>query len=333
MLIPWQYLGGFMNQTTIQKSVYCSGIGLHSGKVIRLGLHPAYENTGIVFQVNLPNSPKGELPKRLSLEPAAVITTELATTLGELDADGNPKAGVSVSTIEHLLAAVRALRIDNLIAEVDGFEVPVLDGSAAPYLRLFKEAGIEEQQATRHALRISRTVQIEDGNKSIIARPHDGFFVDYSIDFPHPAIGKQRLALEITPKTFSAIANARTFGFLAQVEAMRERGLALGGSLENAVVLDNSGVVNPEGLRCPDEFVRHKMLDFVGDMAMLGLPLEGHFTVNCSGHGLNNQFLRMLTQKKSNMLSKISYTREVAAPREKESQKRIEYSYASACTM
>lgn len=291
-----------MNQTTIKQSVYCSGIGLHSGKTVRLGLHPAYENTGIVFKVA---SPEGD--KTLALEPKAVITTELATTLGELDSTGQPVRGVSVSTIEHLLAAVRALRIDNLLVEVDGYEVPVLDGSAVPFVRLFREAGIEEQQAPRHALRIKHEVRLEEGGKYIVARPHDGFFVDYSIDFPHPVIGRQRLAMEITPQTFSEIARARTFGFLAQVEAMRERGLALGGSLDNAVVLDNEGVVNPEGLRYPDEFVRHKLLDFVGDMAMLGLPLQGHFTVHCSGHALNNKFLRMVTEKDADMLSSVEY--------------------------
>ncbi|SHN68804.1 UDP-3-O-acyl-N-acetylglucosamine deacetylase [Desulfovibrio litoralis] len=286
-----------MYQTTIKQQVSCNGIGLHSGKTINMTFCPAIENSGIVFEVK-----QNEIPQRLSLKPNAVIATELATTLGQVDTFGIPQNSVSVSTIEHVLAAVRALNIDNILIKVDGFEVPVLDGSAAPYLILFQEAGITQQNAIRRVLRIKKELSLQENGKSIIARPHKGFFVDYTIDFPHPLIKTQRLKIEITPESFKKIAFARTFGFFEQVEAMRKRGLALGGSLENAIVLNQNSVLNPEGLRSPDEFVRHKVLDFVGDMAMLGTPLEGSFTVHCSGHALNNSFLRMLVEHEDEYL-------------------------------
>ena len=268
-----------MYQTTIRQRIQCTGIGLHGGKKVKLTLRPAAEDTGIVFHV------KGaQGVSDISPTPDAVIATGLATTLG--------RNGAAVSTVEHLLAALRGLAIDNIHIDVEGGEIPIMDGSAAPFVMLISEAGVRVQSKARNVLRIKKTASFNHGDKSIIAEPYDGFYVDYTIDFPHPVIGRQRLNLDVTPQTFSKVAKSRTFGFLGDVEMLQERGLALGGSLDNAVVLDERGVLNKEGLRHDNEFVRHKLLDFIGDMAMLPLPLQGRFTVACSGHAMNNEFLR-----------------------------------------
>ena len=273
-----------MYQTTINKKIVCSGIGLHSGKLVELKLLPGDEDSGIVFQVHGKDG-----VKRLSPKPCSVVATGLATTLG-VD-------GASVATVEHLLAALRGMEIDNILIEIKGGEVPIMDGSAASFVLLIKSAGIRRQRAPRKVAKIIRPVSIEHEGKWIKASPYNGFRVNYTIDFPHPAIGVQNLDIEITPQRFmDIIAKARTFGFLKEVEYLNKHGLALGGSLDNAVVLDDYKVLNEGGLRFPDEFVRHKILDFIGDMAMLGLPLHGSFEVHCSGHGLNNAFLRRLEE-------------------------------------
>ena len=274
-----------MKQTTISRRIQCTGVGLHGGKKVKLTLRPAAEDTGIVFHVHTPQGIKDIAPA-----PHAVIATGLATTLG--------KDGAAVSTVEHLLAALRGLSVDNIHIDVEGGEIPIMDGSAAPFVMLLSEAGIRTQTKARTVLRIKKSVRFEHDGKCIKAEPYDGFRVDYTIDFPHPSIGRQRMELDVTPATFSRVAKARTFGFLRDVEMLKERGLALGGSLDNAVVLDERGVLNSEGLRHTDEFVRHKLLDFIGDMAMLPLPLQGQFTVSCSGHALNNEFLRHITDAK-----------------------------------
>ena len=268
-----------MRQTTIRQRVQCEGIGLHSGKTVTLALRPATEDTGIVFHVATAAG-----SRTITAAPESVVATGLATTLG--------RDGVSVSTVEHLLAALRGLEIDNAHIDVAGGEIPILDGSAAPFVDLIAKAGVFTQSRPRKVFRFTHPVSLVQGEKSIKAEPYKGFRVEYTIDFPHPAIGRQQRALELTPASFSQVARARTFGFLKDVEALQARGLALGGSLNNAVVLDDTGVVNPGGLRYVDEFVRHKILDFVGDMAMLSLPLQGRFKVACSGHALNNEFLR-----------------------------------------
>ncbi len=267
-----------MHQTTIGKRIHCAGVGLHSGKMVELTMRPAAENTGIVFHVSGPDGAREITPR-----PDSVVSTGLATTLG--------RDGVAVSTVEHLLAALRGMSVDNIHIDVRGGEIPIMDGSAAPFVLLLKDAGIHMQSALRRVLRLKAPFIYEKGGKSIAAEPYAGFSVDCLIDFPHPAVGKQRLRLDLTPETFSQVARARTFGFLKDVEALQSRGLALGGSLDNAVVLDERGVVNEEGLRAPDEFVRHKLLDFIGDMAMLPLPLWGRFTSRLSGHAVNNEFL------------------------------------------
>jgi len=273
-----------MPQTTLERAVICTGVSLHSGKDVSMEFRPAPENTGIVFHVHAED---GE--HLLSPSPEAVSTTELATTIS----DGK----VSVSTVEHVLAALSGLAVDNAEIHVVGNEVPILDGSARPVVEALHRAGTRVQNAARRVARIMREFAFEKDGKSILARPFNGFHVDYTIRFPHPAIGEQRFALEVTPRSFiEQIAGARTFGFLKEVEYLHSRGLARGGSLDNVVVVGDNGVMNREGLRFPDEFVRHKLLDFIGDMAMFGLPLFGSFTVACSGHAHNNAFLRSLVQ-------------------------------------
>ena len=275
-----------MYQTTLRKAVTCSGIGLHSGNPVAVTLRPAPADTGILFRIH---SPEGVY--HLAPRPGDVMTTELATTLG--------RDGASVSTVEHLLAAVRGCGVDNVIIDVAGREIPILDGSAAEYAAAFDKVGLWRLAAPRRVLRVTRPVELRDGGKFIRVKPASAFRVHYTIDFPHPAIGRQSLFLEITPETFHNVARARTFGFLRDVEYLHSKGLALGGSLDNAVVLDEKGVLNEGGLRYADEFVRHKILDFIGDMAMLALPIQGDFQIHCSGHQLNNQLLRCLEEEQA----------------------------------
>ena len=284
-----------MIQTTISQSIECTGIGLHSGKTVRLGLRPAFENTGIVFHVH-----SGEGVRTISPRPDIVVDTGLATTLGE--------GGVKVSTVEHLLAAIRGLGIDNINIDVEGGEVPIMDGSAAPFVMLLRKAGILRQNAPRRVLRIKKPFTLSRDGKTIEAHPYSGFAVSCTINFPHRLIGVQTMNLELTPRTFSQVSRARTFGFYKEVEFLHSKGLALGGSLDNAIVLDECSVLNTDGLRFADEFVRHKVLDFIGDMAMLGTPLEGRFVISCSGHALNNEFLRTITTNAE------TYLEEVVAP-------------------
>ncbi|MBG0778202.1 MAG: UDP-3-O-acyl-N-acetylglucosamine deacetylase [Desulfovibrionaceae bacterium] len=275
-----------MRQTTIKKAIDCSGIGLHGGKMVRLSLLPAPEDTGILFCL------KGETGTRfISPSPESVVATGLATTLGFGEQ--------SIATVEHLLAAIRGLEIDNITIEVEGGEVPIMDGSAASFVFLLRAAGIRRQARARKVYRLTRAFNFEHEGKWIKAEPYDGLCVDYTIDFPHPLIQQQSLRVEMTPEAFaSKVAKARTFGFLRDVEMLQKNGMALGGSLDNAVVLDEYSVVNKEGLRFKDEFVRHKILDFLGDMAVLGLPLQGRFTVHCAGHALHNAFLRAVYENR-----------------------------------
>lgn len=271
-----------MPQTTLGGTVPLKGISLHSGEDVHMELRPAPEETGLVFHVHAEDG-----VHVIPLRPEAVSTTELATTVSD--------GAVSVSTIEHILAALYGLCVDNVELHVFASEVPILDGSASLVAEAVQKAGIRAQSAHRRVARIARPFAMAKDGKSIEAAPGHGFRVDYTIVFPHPAIGEQRLALDITPESFAReIACARTFGFLREVEYLRSRGLARGGSLENVVVVGDAGVVNEGGLRFPDEFVRHKILDFIGDMAMFGTPLRGAFTVRCSGHSWNNAFLRAL---------------------------------------
>ena len=282
-----------MQQTTIKKNINFTGIGLHSGKPVSLSLRPAKANTGVVFHIH---SDCGK--KTIAPCPEVVQATGLATTLG--------LEGTSVSTVEHLLASLRGLGVDNVHIDVNGVEIPIMDGSAAAFVERIQQAGVIKLDAPRKVLRFKKSFSINDGEKLIKAEPYTGFEVNYTIKFDHKSIGEQNYKLEVTPETFIEIAKARTFGFLQDVEYLQKNGMALGGSLDNAIVLDKDGIRNEEGLRFPDEFVRHKILDFVGDMAMMGLPLQGRFTVCCSGHGLNNKFLRAVNQKRSEYLEEVT---------------------------
>ncbi|MUM77054.1 UDP-3-O-acyl-N-acetylglucosamine deacetylase [Pseudodesulfovibrio sp. F-1] len=283
-----------MLQTTIHKSVRCTGIGLHSGKQVEMVLRPATEDTGVLFSLRNETGTTFLTPA-----PSLVVETGLATVLG----DGHQ----SVATVEHLLAAISGMGIDNILVEVTGRELPIMDGSAASFVYLLKQAGLRRLGKPRTVLSVKKTVEFEKNGKYIKARPHKGFHVDYTIEFVHPLIGSQRLELEINPKNFvTEIAKARTFGFLKEVDYLHANGLALGGSLDNAIVLDEYGVLNAEGLRFKDEFVRHKLLDFIGDMAVLGAPLHGHFEVFASGHSMNNAFLRHLDENRDIYLEPVT---------------------------
>lgn len=296
-----------MLQTTIHSTVRCKGIGLHSGKQVEIVLRPAVDDTGILFSLHT-----GSGSSFITPNPDLVVATGLATTLG----NGQD----SVSTVEHLLAAVRGMGIDNIHIEVRGNELPIMDGSAGPFVYLLRQAGTRELSKPRKVMAVTKSLNFEQDGKYIRAFPHDGFLVDYTIDFEHPQIGTQNLTLEIGPDVFSEeLAKARTFGFLKEVEYLHANGLALGGSLDNAVVLDDYGILNEGGLRFVDEFVRHKMLDFVGDMAVIDMPLQGKFEVYASGHALNNSFLRYLYANAEDYLEE----RSLAPVEEKVGEKRF----------
>jgi len=287
-----------MRQKTLKKSVHCSGVGLHSGEKLRLVMRPAGPDTGVVFQH------VGESGRRQIFQPLPerVVATGLATTLG---CDGH-----TVATVEHLMAAIAGLGIDNIIVEVHGDEIPIMDGSAASFVFLLRSAGIRKQSAGKKVFRLKKELAFERDGKSIKAIPYEGFRVIYTIDFNHPLVGVQTFTLDLNPESFMReVAKARTFGFMKDVEMLQKNGLALGGSLDNAVVLDEYGVVNPEGLRYENELVRHKILDFIGDMSLLEHPLQGEFHVFCSGHALNNGFLRYVSENRDLYLNRIDLER------------------------
>jgi UDP-3-O-[3-hydroxymyristoyl] N-acetylglucosamine deacetylase len=266
-----------VNQRTIAEKVSCTGVGLHSGAPVQLTLQPARAGTGVVF-VRTDLATPVEIPAR----PEFVTDTRLATTLGRGDA--------TVGTIEHLMSALRGLGVDNVRVELDGPEVPVMDGSAASFVFLIRVAGLFEQRAVSPALRLRRPVEVRDGDRWARLEPgRGGLRVSYEVDFDHPAIGRQTVSdLDVTPESFEAeICRARTFGFLRDVQALWKVGLGQGGSLDNAVLLDDRAVMNREGLRWPDEFVRHKVLDLIGDLSILGVGLEGHVRVHKGGHALH----------------------------------------------
>ena len=273
------------DQQTLAEKVSCSGKGLHSGANVALTLRPGRADTGVVFvRTDLDGA---EIPA----VPSSVRSIYRATTLGRGDA--------SVATVEHILAALYALRVDNVRVELDGPEVPVLDGSAAPFVALIRRAGLFTQRAPRARLRILESVEVVDGERRISVHPADRFRIHYAIDFAHPAIQRQEIEVEsVTAAHFEReFARARTFGFLDEVAALREAGLGLGGDLDNTVVLDADRVINPTGLRFRDEFVRHKALDLIGDLALLGVELEGEVRVERGGHALHQRLVSaILTQ-------------------------------------
>jgi UDP-3-O-[3-hydroxymyristoyl] N-acetylglucosamine deacetylase len=265
----------------------CAGIGVHSGAHVRVALKPAPADTGIVFV----RTDIREADPRISAHTENVSSTLNCTTLGN-------EAGVEIATVEHLLSACAGLGIDNLVVEVDGPELPILDGSAAPFVQILSNAGLKAQTAPQRRIRIIEPVEVRMGAKRAALLPAEGFDgleLDVTIRFADPAIGVQRRALRLTRDKFlTEIAEARTFGFLSDVEAMRANGLGRGASMNNAVVIDSGRVVNPEGLRYEDEFVRHKLLDAVGDLALAGAPICGRFEADQPGHALNAQLLTAL---------------------------------------
>lgn len=269
-------------QRTLRRQISCAGIGLHSGNKVTLTLKPAAADTGIRFR-------RTDLGVEIPATVQYVTSLQYATVLG--------KDGATVETVEHLLAALVSSGIDNLVVELDQNEVPIMDGSAAPFLYLVQEAGIKRLSTARKHIKILKPVQITDGDKRIAVYPSDHFKVSYTISFDHPLLRHQSRTERITEQSFAeCIAAARTFGFLKEVEWMRQNRLALGGSLENAIVIGDAGVLN--ALRFEDEFVRHKILDVVGDLALLGHPLVGHVVAHRAGHALHTALVTQLQQER-----------------------------------
>lgn len=273
-------------QRTLKKEVECTGIGLHSGEKSKIVLRPAPPDTGIRFsRIDIPDCPI------IKAQFNEVVDTMLATTIG--------RNGCKVATIEHLMAAFYGLGIDNAIVDVDGPEVPIMDGSSAPFVYLLKCAGIKEQNALKQFIVFKKRFELNDGNRSVCIKPSNELKITYLIDFPHPLLRKQEYELQFSGRDFvREISRARTFGFLKDIQMLKENGLARGGSLDNAIVLDDFRIINSDGLRFKDEFVRHKILDFIGDLSIIGFPVIGHFIVKRSGHFLNHQMLRSLLKEK-----------------------------------
>lgn len=273
-----------IRQRTLNAPVSATGVGLHSGEPVRLHIKPAPVDHGIVFRrIDLPE------PNVIRVTPQGINDTRLSSTL----VDGP----VRVGTIEHLMSAFAALGLDNLFIDIDAPEIPIMDGSAAPFVFLMREAGMVEQDAPKRFVRVRKTIRVEQGDKWVQLDPHEGFRVSLTIDFAHPAFRRasQSMDIDFAHTSFlDEISRARTFGFMHEVEFMREHGLGLGGSLDNAIVLDERDVLNDGGLRYADEFVRHKLLDAVGDLYILGYPLIAAFSGYKSGHAMNNLLLRQL---------------------------------------
>lgn len=273
-------------QRTLKNSIRCTGIGLHGGRKVYLSLRPAPENTGIVF---LRTDQKGaKIPAKVE----NVTDTRLCSTIANAD-------GVGVSTVEHLLAAFLGLGVDNAYVDLDGPEVPIMDGSAAPFVFLIQCAGVIEQSKPKKWIRIKRPMSVTSGNKKVSFEPCDHFRVSFMLDFEHPLLSKQGVGLDITETTFiKDVSRARTFGFLKDLETLRASGLAKGGSLDNAIVIGDFRILNEGGLRYEKEFVRHKIIDVIGDLYLLGHPILGHFKGVRSGHAMNNNLLKKLLKQR-----------------------------------
>ncbi|MBU0593725.1 MAG: UDP-3-O-acyl-N-acetylglucosamine deacetylase [Gammaproteobacteria bacterium] len=273
-----------IKQRTLKNVIRATGIGLHTGEKVYLTLRPAAPNTGIVFRrVDLPE------PVEIQAKPESVGDTRLSSTLEQ--------NGAKVSTVEHLMAALAGLGIDNIYVDLSAAEVPIMDGSASPFVFLLQSAGIEEQNAAKKYIRVKKTVEVHEGDKWVRFEPYNGFKINFTIDFDHPVFetSSQSITLDLAQASFvKEISRARTFGFMQDVETLRTHGLALGGSMDNAIVMDEYRVLNNDGLRYEDEFVKHKVLDAIGDLYILGHPLIGAFTAYKSGHALNNRLLRAL---------------------------------------
>lgn len=275
---------GASRQKTLKRAIPCRGVGLHSGQQISLTMRPAAVDHGIVFLRTDVTGQDARIPARFD----RVVDTRLCTMIANDD-------GVRVGTVEHLMAALAGCEIDNALVELDGAEVPIMDGSSEPFVFLIDCVGVEEQDAPRRAIEIRKPVTVELDGKRVTLSPADRYAIDFEIDFESKAIGRASLGVEMVNGTFRhELAQARTFGFLEEVEHLRTIGLARGGSLENAVVVDGDKVLNEGGLRYPDEFVRHKVLDCIGDLYLAGGPLIGHVDAVKAGHQINNAALRAL---------------------------------------
>ncbi len=271
-------------QHTLPSTIVINGIGLHSGAEVSMRLKPAAADSGIVFV-------RSDVTDRDNVVPArwdCVVDTRLCTVIGNVD-------GVTVGTIEHLMAALRGCEVDNVVIELDGPEVPVMDGSAALFVEAIDEIGLQVQEAPRRAIKILKEISIEEDGKIVRLVPCAGSRFGGRIDFDHPSIGKQDHEIKLLNGNFRhGLADARTFGFVHEVEALRANGLALGGSLENAIVLDDDKILNDDGLRYDDEFIRHKLLDAIGDLYLAGGPILGAYEADKPGHSMNNAILRKL---------------------------------------
>jgi UDP-3-O-[3-hydroxymyristoyl] N-acetylglucosamine deacetylase len=292
----------YWNQRTVAKRVSCTGVGLHSGKPATLTLAPAPADAGITFvRMDL----GVEIPARNDL----VVDTMLSTSVGV----GNAR----ISTVEHVLAALLGMGIDNCRVEVDGPEIPIVDGSAAPFVCLIQEAGTQQLRAGRRVLVIDQPVELRDGDKLARLDPADGFVVEFTADFDHPLVTNQSFRVALSDRSFEReVARARTFCFRRDIERMQAAGLAKGGSLDNAIVIDEFSILNPEGLRFPDEFARHKVLDAIGDLALLGMPVLGALTAVKSGHALNQSLVRkVLAEPASHRVVRLSSDADVPTRR------------------
>jgi len=275
-----------MYQTTIIKPVELVGIGLHKGSPVTLRLEPLESNSGILFY-------RSDVDVAIPLIPANVVDTKMATVIG--------KDGYLISTIEHMLSAVYAYGIDNLKVIVNADEIPVMDGSSASFCMLLDEAGIKQLDIPKKVIRIKKEIEIKEGDKYVKLSPSKDLRYGFTIKFPHPVINKQEYVLEFTKESYKKeISRARTFGFLHEVQYLRSKGLALGGSLENAVVLDDKKILNPEGLRFSDEFVRHKILDAIGDMSLIGMNFIGNYEALAGSHDLNHKLTLELLKDSHN---------------------------------
>jgi len=299
-----------LRQRTVKALVRTQGVGLHSGQRVELTLRPAPPDTGIVFRrVDLP------VPVDIRVSASRVTDTRMASTLSA--ADSGEGASVKVATVEHLMSALAGLGIDNLIIDVTAPEIPILDGSAGSFVFLIQSVGLLEQAAPKRFIRVKRAVEVRDGDKWARLEPHFGFKLRFSIDFGHPAINAtvQQVEVDFANASYvSAISRARTFGFMQDVESLRSHGLARGGSLGNAIVMDESRVLNSDGLRSDDEFVKHKILDAIGDLYLVGHPLLASYSAHKSGHAMNNLLLRALLADES-AFELTTYPQRREAPR------------------
>lgn len=292
-----------LRQRTLKSVIRATGVGLHTGEKVAMTLRPAQPDTGIVFRrIDMAQ------PVDIRAEASKVTDTRLCSTLED--------HGVRVATVEHLMSALAGLGVDNAYVDLDGAEVPIMDGSASPFVFLIQSAGIEEQPAAKRFLRICRSVEVVEGDKWARFEPYEGFKLSFSIVFDHPVLEKsaQTATVDFAETSYAKeVARARTFGFMQEVEALRSDGLALGGSMDNAIVMDEYRVLNADGLRYNDEFVKHKVLDAIGDLYLAGHPIVGAFSAHKSGHALNNRLLRELLSRRD-AWELVSFERQEDAP-------------------